>query len=197
MRSAPDQPEREASVLLARIREGDSDATKALYALVHDELHRLAGAYMARERQDHTLQPTALVNEAFLHLVGTPGAQWESRAHFFRVAAMAMRNVLVNHARDRRRLKRGGSAVRVPLIDIDAPQSDPSPEEDILDLHVALEKLAEVDDRKAQVVQLRHFGGCSIEQTAWILDISPAQVKRDWTIGRAFLLRELGGEAPS
>jgi len=195
MSSAPDQPEREATVLLARIRSGDSEATKRLYALVQDELRRLAGAYMAKERRDHTLQPTALVNEAFLHLVGSPGAQWENRAHFFRVAAMAMRNVLVNHARDRRRQKRGGSAVRIPLTDIDGPESEDSSEENILDLHEALDKLGEVDDRKAQVVQLRYFGGCSIEQTAWILDISPAQVKRDWTMGRAFLLRELSGEA--
>jgi RNA polymerase sigma factor (TIGR02999 family) len=130
------------------------------------------------------------VHEAFLRLVNEPDSRWESRAHFFRVAAQAMRRVLVNHARDRNRLKRGGGAHRLPLEDFDraTPQGP-----DYIALDAALEKLGRLDDRKEQVVQLRYFGGFSIEDAARILDISVAQVKRDWTTARAFLLRELNG----
>lgn len=192
-------PGRDVTQLLNDLSVGDEHAASRLLPLVYDELRRLASSYLARERADHTLQPTALVHEAFLRLIGSDDARWESRAHFYRVAALAMRRVLVNHARDRARLKRGGGARKLPIGE--TPVADPAeidaPPEDLIALDDALEKLAEVDERKVQVVQLRYFGGFTVEQTARILDISPAQVKRDWTGARAFLLRELsrGGSA--
>jgi len=192
-------PGRDVTQLLNDLSVGDEHAASRLLPLVYDELRRLASSYLARERADHTLQPTALVHEAFLRLVGSDDSRWESRAHFYRVAALAMRRVLVNHARDRARLKRGGNARKLPLDD--TPPAEPIeidlPPEDLIALDDALEKLAEVDERKVQVVQLRYFGGFTVEQTARILGVSPAQVKRDWTSARAFLLRELSrGDAP-
>jgi RNA polymerase sigma factor (TIGR02999 family) len=182
---------REVTRLLGDLTAGDSSAAGRLLPLVYEELHRLAGAYFAEERADHTLQPTALVHEAFLRLVNEPDSRWESRAHFYRVAAQAMRRVLVNHARDRARLKRGGGQPEgrgLPLQDFDAVAAE---EPNYLALDAALERLGRLDPRKEQVVQLRYFGGFTIDDTARILDISPAQVKRDWTTARAFLLREL------
>jgi RNA polymerase sigma factor (TIGR02999 family) len=182
--------EPEVTRLLEDLSGGDDSAAGRLLPLVYEELRLLAGACFARERFDHTLQPTALVHEAFLRLVNEPDSRWESRAHFFRVAAQAMRRVLVNHARDRNRLKRGGGAHRLPLEDFDGATTQGP---DYIALDAALEKLGRLDDRKEQVVQLRYFGGFSIEDAARILDISVAQVKRDWTTARAFLLRELNG----
>jgi len=174
--------------ILGDLTAGDDSAAGRLLPMVYEELHQLAGACFAKERADHTLQPTALVHEAYLRLVHEPDSRWESRAHFFRVAALAMRRVLVNHARDRKRLKRGGDAHRLPLEDCDGATVASL---DVLALDEALAQLGQVDERKEQVVQLRYFGGFNIEDTARILDISPAQVKRDWTTARAFLLREL------
>ena len=183
----------EVTRLLGEVANGDDSAAGRLLPLVYEELRSLAGACFAKERSDHTLQPTALVHEAFLRLVNEPDSRWENRAHFFRVAAQAMRRVLVNHARDRKRLKRGGGAHRMPLEDFDgAAEQGP----DYVALDAALEKLGALDGRKEQVVQLRYFGGFGIDDTARILDISPAQVKRDWTTARAFLIRELTGGEP-
>lgn len=187
-----DAPPREVTQLLGELAAGDSTAAGRLMPLVYDELRRLAAAYFDNERADHTLQPTALLHEAFLRLVDEPDSRWESRAHFYRVAAQAMRRVLVNHARDRRRVKRGGGAVTMPLGDDDAMAAR---EPDYVALDAALERLGRLDPRKEQVVQLRYFGGFDINDTARILDISPAQVKRDWTTARAFLLGELEGGA--
>jgi RNA polymerase sigma factor (TIGR02999 family) len=193
-RGAPDAAA-QVTRLLADLRGGDEDAASRLLPLVYDELRRQAAAYFVAERADHTLQPTALVHEAFLRLVHEPDSRWESRAHFYRVAALAMRRVLVNHARDRARLKRGGGAARVPLEVVDVGD-EAAP--DLVALDEALRRLGGVDPRKEQVVQLRYFGGFSIDDTARLLDVSPAQVKRDWTTARAFLLRELGeGEGPA
>jgi RNA polymerase sigma factor (TIGR02999 family) len=178
--------------LLSDMTAGDDSAAGRLLPLVYDELHRLAGAYFAKERADHTLQPTALVHEAFLKLVNEPDSRWESRAHFYRVAAQAMRRVLVNHARDRNRQKRGGQCAR--LLSLDEVDAVDPQEPDYVALDAALEKLGRLDGRKEQIVQLRYFGGFSIDETARILDISPAQVKRDWTTARAFMLRELDEE---
>lgn len=180
--------------LLSDMTAGDDSAAGRLLPLVYDELHRLAGAYFAKERADHTLQPTALVHEAFLKLVNEPDSRWESRAHFYRVAAQAMRRVLVSHARDRNRTKRGG-VDRTPLLSIDQVDAIAPNGPDYVALDAALEKLGRLDPRKEQIVQLRHFGGFNIEDTARILDISPAQVKRDWVTARAFLLRELEEES--
>ena len=174
--------------LLGDLTAGDDSAAGRLLPLVYDELRRLAGAYFDHERTDHTLQPTALVHEAYLRLVHEPDSRWESRAHFYRVAARAMRRVLVNHARDRRRLKRGGDHRKISLDDNDHAL-ERAPDYEALD--DALEKLGRIDSRKEQIVQLRYFGGFSIEDTARIMELSPAQVKRDWTTARAFLLREL------
>jgi RNA polymerase sigma factor (TIGR02999 family) len=181
-------PRQEVTQILSELTAGDSEAASRLFPLVYDELRGLAGGYLANERPDHTLQATALVHEAFIRLVGQDEARWESRAHFYRVAALAMRRVLVNHARDRGRLKRGGGGRRGPLEDHDGGFE---PGDDLLAIDEALDKLSAVDERKVQVVQLRYFGGFTVEQTARVLDISPAQVKRDWTTARAFLLREL------
>ncbi|USN97932.1 MAG: sigma-70 family RNA polymerase sigma factor [Phycisphaeraceae bacterium] len=181
----------EVTQILHNVAKGDSDAAAQLFPLVYDELRRLAGSYFTNERIDHTLQPTALVHEAFIRLVRTEDASWESRAHFYRVAALAMRRVLVNHARDRKRAKRGGGAVRVPLEGL---SEEPTRDEDLVALDDALERLADLDERKVHVVQLRYFGGFTIEETATILGISPAQTKRDWTAARAFLLREISGD---
>lgn len=186
------------TTLLNKMSAGDDSAASKLLPLVYDELRRLAGAYFAAERSDHTLQPTALVHEAFLRLVNQPDSKWESKSHFYRVAALAMRRVLVNHARDRNRTKRGGEYHRIALEQIEpgeAPLNGPSEGEplDLVALDAALAKLGERDPRKEQVVQLRYFGGFSIEETARMLDVSPAQVKRDWSMARAFLLRELDG----
>lgn len=180
--------------LLGELSSGDDSAAGRLLPMVYEELRLLAGAYFHEERADHTLQPTALVHEAFLRLVDEPDSRWESRAHFYRVAARAMRRVLVNHARDRKRLKRGGGTHKLPLADFDCASNDAL---DYEFLDSAIEKLAELDPRKEQIVQLRYFGGFTIEDTARILDLSPAQVKRDWTAARAFLLREMGYDDPT
>jgi RNA polymerase sigma factor (TIGR02999 family) len=185
----------EVTEILKELTAGDSRAASRLLPLVYEELRRLAGAYLASERRDHTLQATALVHEAFLRLVGSENARWESRAHFYRVAAMAMRRVLVNHARDRARLKRGGGEGRRVSLDGLEDADLPMAPEDLLALDEALDRLAEIDERKVQIVQLRYFGGFTVEQVAQILEISPAQVKRDWTTARAFLRRELERES--
>lgn len=185
-------PPEEVTQILHNIAAGDERAASALLPLVYEELRALAGAYLAQERADHTLQATALVHEAFLRLIRIDDTSWESRAHFYRVAALAMRRVLVNHARDRKRLKRGGGVRPVPHDGLGEPDG---PTEDLVALDEALERLASVDERKVQVVQLRYFGGFTVEETARILDLSPAQIKRDWTAARAFLLREMTGGA--
>jgi len=190
---APEFPTpNEVTELLARLeRGGDSEAAlERLMPLVYGELRRLASGYLARERADHTLQPTALVNEAYLRLVGQ-SADFESRGHFLAIAATAMRRVLVNHARDRAREKRGGGARREVLEeDVTAAEArDP----DLLALDEALSRFAELDRRKVQVVELRYFAGLSVEESALVLGISPATVKREWQVARAWLRRELAG----
>jgi RNA polymerase sigma factor (TIGR02999 family) len=186
---------REVTGYLARLTDGDERAADLLLPLVYDELRDLASRFLWKERSDHTLQPTALVHEAFLRLVDQQDARWQSRAHFYRVAAQAMRRILVNHARDRARIKRGGGRVRKGLDDFNP--AAPEPDVDLVALDDALQSLESVDPRKVQVVQLRYFGGFSLEETAKILEISVAQVKRDWTTARAYLVREMQrGEEP-
>jgi RNA polymerase sigma factor (TIGR02999 family) len=168
---------------------GDEVALHQLLPLVESELRRLAGAYMARERQGHTLQPTALVNEAFLRLVDAQDVPWQGRAHFFGLAARLMRRVLVDHARARGFQKRGGGAPAVPL-DTDVLVSR-APDVALLDLDRALDRLAEVDGRKAKVVEMRFFGGTTLEETADALGVSIDTVKRDWRFAKLWLLRTL------
>jgi RNA polymerase sigma-70 factor (ECF subfamily) len=180
------------TTLLRNWTEGDDSAMEELAPLVYDELRRLARRQMSREREDHVLQATALVNEAFLRLVDIHKIQWRSRTHFFAIAARFMRRVLVEHARSRAFRKRGGGALHVTFDEnLTAPQYSSN---DLVALDDALKALAAVHERKAQVVELRHFGGLSVEETAGVLDVSPETVMRDWKYARSWLLRELSSK---
>ena len=201
------EPLPNATVLLSELAAGRAEAAERLFPLVYEELRAIAGGHLAKERAGHTLQPTALVNEVYVRLVGA--GPWESKLHFYRVASLAMRRVLVNHARDRKRLKRGGGAgggaggtgPRREPLDSDTladPKAGPFADDptELLALDEALEALAALDDRKVQIVQLRYFGGFTIDETAAILEISPAQTKRDWASARAFLRLRIAGAGP-
>jgi RNA polymerase sigma-70 factor (ECF subfamily) len=178
--------------LLRAWSDGDKHALDELLPLVEAELRRLARAYMARERRGHTLQATALVNEAFLRLAGARRLRWEDRAHFLGIAARLMRQVLVDHARSHGYQKRGAGAQRVTLDA--ALLASPEPALDILALDRALDRFAAVDARKCRVVELRFFGGLSVEETADVLHLSNDTIKRDWRLAKLWLLRELDGE---
>ena len=174
----------EVTQLLLAWGQGDASAHEELMPLVYDELRRLAAIHLRREREAITFQPTALVHEAFLRLVGESAIGWQNRRHFFALAAQAMRRVLVDHARARYSLKRGGGAERITLVeDASWGQEDAS----LLDLEEALCALEEMDPRLARLVELRYFAGLTIEETAAAMDTSPATVKRDWTLARAWL----------
>jgi RNA polymerase sigma factor (TIGR02999 family) len=179
------------TVLLRAWSDGDETALEQLLPLVETELRRLARIYMAKERRGHTLQTTALINEAFVRLVDAKGLRWQDRAHFLSISARLMRRVLVDHARRRGYQKRGGGAQRVTLTDalVIAPESSVR----LIDLDRALDALAEVDARKAKVVELRFFGGLSVEETADVLHVSTDTIKRDWRIAKLWLLGELDG----
>jgi len=162
----------------------------ALVALVYDELREIAQRQLRGERPDHTLQPTALVNEAYLRLFDTAANGWESRAHFFGVAARAMRQVLVDYARKRHAAKRGGELDRVTLVTDIAEAGDNTT--DVLDLHLALEKLSQHDDALARLVELRFFGGLTLDEAADVLGVSRRKAANDWAVARLWLMRELG-----
>jgi RNA polymerase sigma-70 factor, ECF subfamily len=178
--------------LLRAWAHGDDGALERLAPLVEAELRRLARAYMRRERRGHTLQTTALVNEAFLRLTDARTVGWQDRAHFLGIAARLMRRVLVDHARARGYRKRGGGAQRVTLDD--RLVGSPEPALDVVALDGALEALAAVDARKGRVIELRFFGGLSVEETAQVLGVSPDTVKRDWRLAKLWLLHELEGQ---
>ena len=169
---------------------GDREALDRLLPLVYDELHRQAARYMRRERPNHTLQTSALVNEAYLQLVDQREANWQNRAHFFAIAAQAMRRILVNYAKARHRHKRGGARENLPLEEA-AHVASEGGGVDLVALDEALTRLAGFDVQQARVVELRYFSGLSIEETASALGISPATVKRDWNMAKAWLLQEL------
>lgn len=188
MDAAPEVP-RDVTLLLAKVSEGDSRAAAELLPLVYDELRRLARSRMANEAAGQTLQPTALVHEAYLRLLGGADLKWDGRGHFFGAAALAMRRILVERARARGRIKRGGGAARVPLED-EALAAEPPPES-LLALDEALDRLTAYDKRKADVVMMRYFAGLSIEETAAALGVSAATVKNEWTFARAWLHREI------
>lgn len=175
--------------LLAQWQDGNQAALDALMPLVYDELHRRASGYMRSENAGHTLQPTALIHEAYLRLVGQQQATWKDRAHFFAVTSQIIRHILVDHARARGRLKRGGPAFRVTMVE-DMAVSEPDGI-DLVGLDTALDRLAALDPRQARIVELRFFGGLSIEETSEAMKVSPATVKREWTMARAWLYREL------
>jgi RNA polymerase sigma-70 factor (ECF subfamily) len=180
---------REVTRLLAAWSQGDQSALEELTQLVYEELRRLAHRYMAGQRADHTLQTTALVNEAYLRLAGQDEPHFANRSHFLAVAAKAMRQILVDHAKGALREKRGAGAKAVELDE--AAILSPEPTREVLDLNEALEKLAALDARKAQVVELSYFGGLKQEEIAEVLDVSVVTVRRDWTFSRAWLYSEL------
>lgn len=175
--------------LLARASNGDAAATDELFPVVYEQLRVLASSHLASERANHTLQPTALVHEAYVRLVG-PGEQeaWENRAHFFGAAAKAIRRILIEHARAKGRVKRGGGAERTTLEGLEAPAGAAV---DLLDLHEAMERLAAVDEAKARVVELRYFGGLSLEETARVMGVSVPTISRHWEFSRAWLHRDM------
>jgi RNA polymerase sigma-70 factor, ECF subfamily len=177
--------------LLRAWSDGDDGALERLLPLVEAELRRLARGYMLRERRGHTLQTTALVNEAFVRLADARRVSWQDRAHFLGISARLMRRVLIDHARARGYRKRGGGAQRVTLDE--GLVASPDPGLDVLALDRALEALAKVDARKSKVVELRFFGGLSVEETAEVLHLSSDTVKRDWRLAKLWLLRELEG----
>ena len=180
--------------LLRAWSQGDLEARERLMPLVYEELRRRAAAYLRRERKDHTLQPTALVHEAYLRLVGQQRVVWQNRAHFFGIAAQMMRRILVDHAKRQRRGKRFGGAVRVPLDDRVGAATPP--ECDLLLLDQALDELAAIDSRQGQIVELRYFGGLSESEVAEVLTISRSTVTREWLIARGWLYRRVSTWQP-
>jgi RNA polymerase sigma factor (TIGR02999 family) len=177
--------------LLVAWSQGDQAALEALTPLVHHELHRLATRFMAGERPGHLLQPTALVNEAYLRLVDWQDVRWQSRAHFFAAAAQMMRRVLVDMARTRNRAKRGGGLLHVSLSEASDVEAT-TPGVDLIALDDALNTLEGLSARQCRVVELRFFGGLSLDETAHVLDVSVGTVRRDWSLAQAWLFRELG-----
>src|SRR2546423_8237790 len=189
----PSIPPHRVTQLLAEWSDGDNGALAELTPLVYEELRRLAHHFMEGQRPDHTLQTTALVDEAYLRLADQTSPSWQDRAHFFAVAARAMRQILVNYARSNRAQKRGGGALKVELDEVAIISPEESKE--IVDLHEALERLAALDSRKAQVVELKYFGGLNYDEMSEVLKISRITVRRDWEFARAWLHSELHNAA--
>ena len=180
---------RKITKLLHNWSGGDDKALDELFTLVYDELHRQAGNYLRRERPGHTLQTTALLHEAYLRLTGHKEGSWENRFQFFAFAAKIMRNILVDHARAKQGAKRGAGALKISLTDVN-PQT-PELDLDLMALDEALDRLTKIDEQQVRIVELRYFGGLSLEETADVLQISRATVARDWNVARAWLHREL------
>ena len=178
--------------LLQDWREGDKAALDRLTPIVYDELRRIAHRYVQRERDGHTLQTTALVNEAYLRLAGQQKVDWQNRAHFFAVTAQVMRHILIDHARRRRYEKHGGGIQRVPIEDASVMTEQRAAE--LIALDEALGELAELDPRKGRVVELRYFGGLSLEETAEVLEVSLMTVRRDWRAAKAWLYKAVNSE---
>jgi RNA polymerase sigma factor (TIGR02999 family) len=181
--------------LLAEWSDGNQSALDELYPLVYEELHRLARRYMSRERKGHTLQTTALINEAYVRLVDQRNVHWANRSHFFAISAQIMRRILIDHARRHAYAKRGGGAQQVSLEQVAVVAREQSSE--ILRLDEALKTLAKMDPRRCHVVELRYFGGLSNEEIAGVLKVSENTVTRDWNLARAWLHRQLTGSAAS
>jgi len=188
--------QKDVTQLLMAWRSGDHEALEKLMPLVYDELHRLAGRYLRKERQNHTLQTTALVHEAYLRMIDQQNVTWQNRAHFFGIAAQMMRRILVSYARTNMAAKRGGGNYKLTLDEGVNVSVAPSQQMDldIAALDAALNKLATTDERKSRIVELRYFGGLSLEETAEVLGISPGTVKREWRMARAWLYCELEKE---
>jgi RNA polymerase sigma factor (TIGR02999 family) len=186
-------PPGEVTELLSQYRGGKREALDLLVPIVYGELRKIAARYLRAEWAHHTLQPTALVHEAYIRLIDQREVEWQSRAHFYGVAAQLMRRLLVDHARGRKRHKRGGGMLMVPLEDNDV--AGPAPDEgvDLIALDDALGRLASLSEQQGRIVELRYFGGLSIEETAEVLGVSTMTVKRGWAMARAWLHRELSG----
>ncbi|MFL6281966.1 MAG: sigma-70 family RNA polymerase sigma factor [Pyrinomonadaceae bacterium] len=185
-------PPSDITRLLIAWSEGDRAALESLLPLIERELHRIARRYMRREDPGHTLQTTALVNEAFFRLIDQTRVRWQNRAHFFAISAQIMRRILLNYARDRGRAKRGGRAVQVSLSEVAVVGEERSVE--LIELDEAMGRLALFDERKCRVVELRYFGGLSVEETAEVLGVSAITVERDWKAAKAWLKREMRDE---
>jgi len=186
-------PQHEITLLLDAWSSGNQSALDELYPLVYDELHRLARRYMSREKKGHTLQTTALINEAYVRLVDQRNVHWANRSHFFAISAQIMRRILIDHARSHAYAKRGGGREQVSLDETATLQVTRSAE--LLKLDDALLSLAEIDQRRSKVVELRYFGGLSNDEIAQALGISPNTVTRDWNMARAWLYQQLAGSA--
>jgi RNA polymerase sigma factor (TIGR02999 family) len=184
-------PAPDVTQLLAQWSGGSQAALDQLMPLVYGELHRLAGAYLRRERSNHTLQSTALVHEAFMRMVHQQDVQWKNRAHFFAIAAQMIRRILVDYARSQHAEKRGSGAVKLSLDEAMAVPLPSGTDIDLLGLNDALDHLTEMDERQSRIVELRFFAGLSIEETAEVLQLSPATIKREWQTARAWLFREM------
>jgi RNA polymerase sigma-70 factor (ECF subfamily) len=182
-------PEPDVTALLVEVANGNQAAQEKLVPLVYDQLKRLARRYMRRERASHTLQTTALVHEAYLKLVGQHSPHWQGRAQFYGIAAQLMRRILIDHARRRLREKRGGTQVILPLEE--GLAFTPEHSEDLLKLDEALDRLSKLDPRQSRIVELRFFGGLSVEETSRFLNVSPITVKRDWAVAKVWLYGEL------
>lgn len=180
--------------LLTQLREGDQDAVNELFPLVYDELHRMAGAYMRRERPSHTLQATALINEAYVRLVGSDHAHLENRAHFFAIAAHTMRQVLVSYAVRRRAGKRGGGERAVDM-DVELLVAEDRLG-DVIVIDEMLERLTRIDPRQSQLIELRFFAGMNVDEAAEAMGVSPTTIKREWRLAKAWLHRELASAKP-
>lgn len=185
-----EQNSHEVTRMLQEWGGGNREATDQLLALVYDELHRQAARYLRRERPDHTLQPTALINEAYLKLIDQRDVNWQNRTHFFAIAAQAMRRILVDHARTTHREKRGGNNLKISMEQAELIQADEK-SIDLVALDEALNHLATKDKQQARVVELRYFSGLSLEETAAVLEISRSTAARDWAMAKAWLHREL------
>jgi len=181
----------EITDLLIDWTNGDAQAQDQLFPLVEKELHRLAHYYMRRFQPGNTIQTTALINETYLRLIDQKRINWQNRAHFFGIAAKMMRRIMLNYVRDRKRLKRGGTAIAVSLSDMEIVSEARS--EELLALDEALTRLSKFDERKANVVEMRYFGGLSVEETAQVLKVSRITVMRDWQIAKAWLYKEMTG----
>ncbi len=186
-----DLDRREITEMLQEWSSGNREALDELMPLIYTELHRQAAQFLRRERQNHTLQTTALIHEAYVKLIDQREVKWQNRAHFFAIAAQAMRRILVDYAKTKNREKRGGSAENLPLEEALQIQAKEEKSVDLIALDEALERLAEIDEQQARVVELRYFADLSLEATAEALHISRATAARDWSMAKAWLLREL------
>ncbi|HNO77507.1 MAG TPA: sigma-70 family RNA polymerase sigma factor [Phycisphaerae bacterium] len=184
----------EFTQMLARARSGDDSAVHALLPLIYGEMRALAGGFFRDQGPAHTLQPTALVHEAFLKLVGPSEVEWQSRAHFFAVAAKAMRQILTDHARRRRAQKRGGEHDRITLSGLSTPVADSAFE--LVAFEEAIDRLSKLDERQGRIVELRFLGGLTVEEVGEVMELSVSTVEREWRMARAWLRRELSDEAP-